>query len=145
MRSTLTQMLSLGYSIASMLMLYTGLGLAANTSSPIVVVLSGSMEPGIRRGDLILLTNPSPAQYSTGDIVVYELPSQDVPIVHRIIQSFNVVDSVTDLHDASILSTSRSQDQLMLTKGDNNPVDDLMLYDGLEHIQPKHVVGKMQG
>ena len=37
------------------------------------------------------------------------------------------------------------EDQLLLTKGDNNPVDDIGLYRGLKHLGRKHVVGKVKG
>ena len=37
------------------------------------------------------------------------------------------------------------EDQLVLTKGDNNPVDDITLYRGLKHLERKHVVGKVRG
>lgn len=109
---------------------------------------SGSMEPGFRRGDLIVLTNPSPPTYTTGDIVVYKLPSQDVPIVHRIIESFNIVQPVADHdHPSMTLTTTTlpTTKELLLTKGDNNPIDDVGLYGGLEHIEPKHVIGKVRG
>lgn len=36
-------------------------------------------------------------------------------------------------------------EQLLLTKGDNNPVDDLDLYNGLEWLERKHIVGKVRG
>ena len=35
--------------------------------------------------------------------------------------------------------------QLLLTKADNNPVDDLDLYQGLEWLERKHIVGKVRG
>lgn len=37
------------------------------------------------------------------------------------------------------------EDQLVLTKGDNNPVDDIALYRGLRHLERRHVVGKVRG
>jgi hypothetical protein len=37
------------------------------------------------------------------------------------------------------------ENQLVLTKGDNNPVDDIALYRGLKHLERKHVVGKVRG
>ena len=37
------------------------------------------------------------------------------------------------------------EDQLVLTKGDNNPVDDIALYRGLKYLERKHVVGKVRG
>lgn len=55
--------------------------LVSNSESPIVVVLSGSMEPSIHRGDLLVLTNFDKTQpLVTGDIVVYKLPNRGVPI-----------------------------------------------------------------
>jgi len=35
--------------------------------------------------------------------------------------------------------------QLMLTKGDNNEVDDLVHYGGLEWLERRHIVGKVRG
>lgn len=35
--------------------------------------------------------------------------------------------------------------QLMLTKGDNNHVDDVELYQGLDFLEQRHIVGKVRG
>ncbi len=35
--------------------------------------------------------------------------------------------------------------QYLLTKGDNNYVDDIDLYQGLEWLERKHIVGKARG
>jgi signal peptidase I len=78
-----------------------------------VVVLSGSMEPSIHRGDLLVLTNYAKRQpLVTGDIVVYKLPGRGVPIVHRIIK----------VHE------DERGDVDILSKGDNNIPDDRELY-----------------
>ena len=53
-----------------------------NTESPIVVVLTGSMEPAFFRGDLLFVTHWQ-EEMTGGDIIVYSLPNQDIPIVHR--------------------------------------------------------------
>ena len=53
-----------------------------NTESPIVVVLTGSMEPAFFRGDLLFVTHWKEDLIS-GDIIVYSLPNQEIPIVHR--------------------------------------------------------------
>jgi hypothetical protein len=42
-------------------------------------------------------------------------------------------------------ATPNPEDQLVLTKGDNNPVDDIALYRGLKYLERKHVVGKVKG
>lgn len=89
-------------------MLWKGLGLFFNTESPIVVVLryasllhprcrlfdgftSGSMEPAFHRGDLLFLTNPPNVQYQTGDITVYKVPNAEIPIVHRVLETHDIV------------------------------------------------------
>ena len=56
--------------------------LVTNTESPIVVVLTGSMEPAFQRGDLLLVTH-LPEELLVGDIIVFKTPNHEIPIVHR--------------------------------------------------------------
>lgn len=51
----------------------------------VVVVLSGSMEPGFYRGDILFL-NLGKKPFQTGEIVVFNLDGRAIPIVHRIIK-----------------------------------------------------------
>lgn len=61
----------------------------ADSPSPIVVVLSGSMEPAFQRGDLLFLWNRNFFEETkVGEIVVYNVRGKDIPIVHRIVQKF---------------------------------------------------------
>ena len=73
-RTLLTQFVVLGTVVSSALMLWKGLMIVTNSESPIVVVLTGSMEPSFFRGDILFInwdyTIPSP-----GDIVVYKVPN----------------------------------------------------------------------
>jgi signal peptidase len=55
--------------VASAVMIWNVLKLTLYTESPIVVVLSGSMEPSMQRGDILLLHKRTPIE--VGDIVVY--------------------------------------------------------------------------
>jgi Peptidase S24-like len=71
--------------VSSALMSWKTLILLTGSESPIVVVLSGSMEPAFYRGDILFL-NMGSAPLRTGEIVVYNLAQKDIPIVHRIIQ-----------------------------------------------------------
>ena len=71
--------------VATALMLWKGISLLTNTESPIVVVLSGSMEPAFQRGDLLFLALPPKQPLRTGDITVYNVGSE-IPIVHRVIE-----------------------------------------------------------
>ena len=53
--------------------------------SPIVVVLTGSMEPAYVRGDLLFLSYYD-YPVEVGDVIVYKLDYQEIPIVHRALQ-----------------------------------------------------------
>lgn len=59
--------------------------LITGSESPVVVVLSGSMEPGFYRGDILFL-HLGKAPIRTGEIVVYNIDGRDIPIVHRALQ-----------------------------------------------------------
>jgi signal peptidase I len=91
------------------------------------------MEPGIHRGDLIILHKPRTREYVTGDIVVYEIPNFGVPIVHRVLEA------------RTGSNTKRKGAQLLLTKGDNNSEDDRVLYNGPDYIDDTQVVGVVKG
>ncbi|CAH1758855.1 14168_t:CDS:2 [Entrophospora sp. SA101] len=116
--------------LCSALILWKTLSLYTNSESPIVVVLSGSMEPAFYRGDILFLSMPN-EPVKVGDIVVFKIPGREVPIVHRVIK----------LHDEV-----QSGKQYILTKGDNNQVDDRGLYNKNQvWIHKEHLVGKVNG
>jgi len=58
--------------VGSALFIWKSLALITMAESPIVVVLSGSMEPAYFRGDLLFLTHYD-EPVVPGDVVVYEL------------------------------------------------------------------------
>ena len=64
-------------------------------SSPqqVVVVLSGSMEPGFYRGDILFL-NMGSAPIRTGEIVVFSIDGRSIPIVHRVIKVHDRADGL---------------------------------------------------
>lgn len=108
-RQALQHVFNLSCIVFSALMLWKMLMVFTGSASPVVVVLSGSMEPGFYRGDILFLTKP--ASVHAGDVVVFQVDGRDIPIVHR------------------VLSLHENQDELaVLTKGDNNSVDDRGLY-----------------
>lgn len=82
----LYQFLSFGMIVSSALMIWKGLMVVTGSESPIVVVLSGSMEPAFHRGDLLFLTNFREEPVRVGDIVVFKVEGRDIPIVHRVIK-----------------------------------------------------------
>merc|ERR1712062_388253 len=82
-RQFLYQVLSFGMIVSSALMIWKGLMGVTGSESPIVVVLSGSMEPAFQRGDLLFLTNYEEEDIRVGEIVVFKIDGRDIPIVHR--------------------------------------------------------------
>ena len=101
------------------------------------------MEPAFYRGDLLFLTNPANQLYQTGDITVYKIPGADIPIVHRVLETHDTKPKQSS-KTASVSAVPLSH-QRLLTKGDNNYVDDIELYKGLEWLERKHIVGKVRG
>ncbi|XP_021275445.1 signal peptidase complex catalytic subunit SEC11C-like [Herrania umbratica] len=128
-RQYLYQAVSLGMIIASALIVWKGLICITGSESPVVVVLTGSMEPGFKRGDILFLyMNKDPIR--AGDIVVFN-DGRKVPIVHRVIE----VHERRDTREADIL-----------TKGDANDMDDRVLYTSSQHwLQQKYIMGRAVG
>jgi signal peptidase len=88
-RQAASQILAFGFVISSTFILYQGLAVISDSPSPVVVVLSGSMEPAFQRGDIIFLWNRNIYENTkVGEIVVYNVKGRDIPIVHRVVQKF---------------------------------------------------------
>ncbi len=81
-RKILNQLVQLVLVVGSAVMFWKALMLATKCESPIVVVLTGSMEPAYYRGDILFIHNRD-AQIDTGDVIVFKLRDQEIPIVHR--------------------------------------------------------------
>lgn len=86
-RQGLTQALNFSLVLTTAFMIWKALSVVTGASSPIVVVLSGSMEPAFQRGDLLFLWNRSP-RAEVGEVVVYNVREKDIPIVHRIVRTY---------------------------------------------------------
>jgi signal peptidase len=79
------------------------------------VVVSGSMEPILYRGDIVVVEKTDfmgihefdPKDVHVGDIVVYDATWYNKPVIHRVINK-TIVDG----------------DEYFIIKGDNNPVAD---------------------
>lgn len=75
----------------------SGFGLftiAMGTSSPLVVVTSGSMSPTLERGHLLVLQKRAPDNILVGDIIVFNATWNSDPVVHRVVR-VEVVDNET--------------------------------------------------
>ncbi|GBG32145.1 Signal peptidase complex catalytic subunit sec11 [Hondaea fermentalgiana] len=107
-RALAFQALNLAMIILSALMIWKALMVYTNSESPVVVVLTGSMEPGILRGDILFLDNTYEEPIRVGEVVVFKIDEREIPIVHRVLE----------------VHVDKSGHQMMLTKGDNNNIDD---------------------
>jgi len=130
-REVAHQILNILMVAASAMMMWKFLGVVFNTESPIVVVLSESMEPAFSRGDLLFLSNFNNEPLVVGDIVVYKIAGKDIPIVHRILK---------------IHKDDATGEEYILTKGDNNKVDDRALYNKDQlWVKRNEIIGKVKG
>ncbi|CAD6270435.1 unnamed protein product [Miscanthus lutarioriparius] len=129
-RHVLSQIISLGMIVTSALIIWKGLIVVTGSESPVVVVLSGSMEPGFKRGDILFL-HMSKGPIRTGEIVVFNIDGREIPIVHRVIK-------VHERQDTAEVD--------ILTKGDNNFGDDRLLYaHGQLWLHQHHIMGRAVG
>lgn len=88
-RQALSQILNFGLILSTAFMMWKGLSVISDSPSPIVVVLSGSMEPAFQRGDLLFLWNRNWVEETkVGEVVVYNVRGKDIPIVHRVVRKF---------------------------------------------------------
>ncbi|KAJ6295244.1 hypothetical protein OIU78_023292 [Salix suchowensis] len=116
--------------VSTALIIWKALMCLTGSESPVVVVLSGSMEPGFKRGDILFL-HMSEAPFRAGEIVVYNVEGKQIPIVHRVIE----------VHEQE---NSGKVD--ILTKGDANPADDRSLYAyGQNWLKPQQIMGRAVG
>jgi len=83
-------------------LVFFGLQVVLNTEAPIVIVVSGSMEPNIREGDLLFVMGANPedikngtAEEQNGDVIVFDARglwagAPEEPIVHRVVDKYLV-------------------------------------------------------
>ncbi|XP_031377981.1 signal peptidase complex catalytic subunit SEC11C-like isoform X2 [Punica granatum] len=118
--------------ISSALIIWKALICITGCESPVIVVVSGSMEPGFKRGDILFLhMNEDPIR--AGDIVVFNIKGKTIPVVHRVIQ----------VHEQQ-----NNKEIYVLTKGDINKKDDRLggIYgSGQLWLQRQHIMGRAIG
>ncbi|TVY32882.1 Signal peptidase complex catalytic subunit [Lachnellula subtilissima] len=138
-RQAAAQLLNFGLILSTAFMMWKGLSVISDSPSPIVVVLSGSMEPAFQRGDLLFLWNRNLMEETkVGEIVVYNVKGKDIPIVHRL--------STTHNGPGRFANGTRPcrEEAKLLTKGDNNLADDTELYArGQDYIERKDIIGSV--
>ena len=77
-RLLLHQGLNLAMIVFSALMIWKGLMFLTKSESPVVVVLSGSMEPAFQRGDILFLNNQA-NPIRVGEVVVFKIKDRKTP------------------------------------------------------------------
>jgi signal peptidase len=120
LRLVTMQAISLGMMVSSVMILWKTLMCITSSESPIVVVLSGSMEPGFQKGDILFL-HMSKAPIRAGEIVVFHV-------------------EVHERHDTKAVD--------VVTKGDDNDVDDDeggIYADDQQWLQQQDVAGRIVG
>ena len=165
------QILNLAMIVLSALMIWKSLMVVTKSESPVVVVLSGSMEPAFQRGDILFLSNyDDPIE--TGEIVVFKVRGRDIPIVHRVIKvrgvrvreyhlvnsivriitHFMITKKITKNSDTNARTQVHQEDEAnatqlqILTKGDNNLVDDRGLYSDRQlWLDRDSIMGRARG
>ena len=107
------------------------LSLALHTNVPLHTPISGSMEPTLRVGDLLIICGGLKAEDihaspKDGDIIIFKNPDnpEGTPIVHRAIKKFQ-----------------KDGKWYFITKGDNNHHDDYWLFGWI--IPEDYIIGKV--
>lgn len=128
-RRWMQSLINLCLIVSTALMTWKTLMLATYSEAPIVVVLSGSMEPAYYRGDILFLElHEEVKPLRPGDSIVYKLGDHLIPIIHRIVN----------------IHYDESNDFLILTKGDNNRVNDRALYtEGQLWLKREDLMGRV--
>lgn len=112
--------------ISSPFLVYWILQMTLNTSSPMTVVISGSMEPTYHKGDLLFLYGEDPANIEVNDVIVFQSKYSSEPVVHRVIDK------------------RYNGEYQFITKGDANTFNDSsFLYDGW--LSEDKIIGKVVG
>ena len=151
LRCFASSLLPVLWGIAHLFMLWKGACTISGSKYPIMVVSSESMEPAFRRGDLILLWNQQ-EHIRAGDIPVVWFPGRPLPMVHRAIKVSYKITNRSEPARYFRLASNRVDHmliwhrQLILTKGDNNEVDDVPLYPkGRSSVYRQEIVGLVIG
>ncbi|RLM85426.1 hypothetical protein C2845_PM04G15260 [Panicum miliaceum] len=131
-RRALSQLILLRVLLAHALMAYTAVKAATGAVFTSRAVVSGSMDPAFERGDLLLFRKGGGGDpIRAGDVILFKPAHGDVPVVHRVIE----------VHERR--GGGGGVD--ILTKGDNNGVDDSkFLYRG-PWLHRHHVMAKAVG
>jgi signal peptidase len=87
LRQLLHQCLTFLLVVSAVFMQWKSLSLITDSPSPVVVVISESMEPAFQWGNLLFLWNRDNV-IEIGEIAVRWFGGRNLPTVHRVVKSF---------------------------------------------------------
>ncbi len=98
-KNIITSLILIGFAFFGSYLIYFILQIALDTQTPMVVVVSGSMEPNINKGDLLFLRGMDAEDIMEqdgdheGDVIVYDAKglwdgAPEDPIVHRVVDKY---------------------------------------------------------
>ena len=90
------------------------------TETPFLVVMSGSMKPALRKGDILIISNRNTKRHEIGDIIIFKDIKEGTLISHRI--------KKVEKEGEKILIT---------TKGDASCIPDR------GYIKPEDIIGRV--
>ncbi|CAG8909025.1 unnamed protein product [Penicillium egyptiacum] len=123
MRSALNGILTVARVIATSFMAWKALSLWTGTPYPVMIVTTESMVPAFFPGDILFISNHH-RNAEIGDLPVCWLPDSSFPMIHRVLRV----------------------SQLILTKGDNNLIDDMLMYpEGQDFLPRSQILGFVRG
>ncbi|KAJ5778836.1 hypothetical protein N7457_006556 [Penicillium paradoxum] len=133
MRSALNGVLAAAQVVATCFMAWKALTIWTGTPYPVMIVTTESMVPAFAPGDILFISNHH-RNVAIGDLPVCWLPDRAFPMVHRVVRVVYEEQSNPDLT------------QLILTKGDNNLIDDTLMYpEGQDYLSRSQILGFVRG
>ena len=84
------------------------------------IVLTGSMEPNINIGDVVVVKKTQASNVKVGDVITFQLDGQDSTVTHRVVEKLEDENEV-----------------IFRTKGDNNNAQDP------DNVKPENIQGVM--
>jgi signal peptidase len=94
------------------------------------VVLSGSMEPNVSRGDVVFVDRVAPDRVAAGDVITYRRTGDEKPTTHRVVR-------VVEPNETGPNGTVIGDGHAFVTKGDANEEADA------QAVRGENVVGRV--
>lgn len=108
----------------------------AQNSNKTYVVTSGSMEPDLKVGDIVVVSKAKPEEIKVGDIITFQRPGAQMSVTHRCISIKNETEAMESQNN--LVTSNETNEIYFQTKGDANEDNDTSLVPG------KYLIGKVK-